>query len=178
MRKLFFILSLVTGSVCLNAQSFDNTVQNAFLISRMADKFHIQPRPLDDDLSIRVYSGLLDELDGERIFFLQEDIKKLTVWRLQLDDEIRNKQSGFLSQITGIYRQRLQQADTMIDHIAREPFTLEEVDNYNKTIKDVNGSVNTFNQLNNKVNNGRTQALNNWQETEKKFADDHMPHYH
>lgn len=123
MRKLFFILSFVTGSVCLNAQSFDNTVQNAFLISRMADKFHIQPRPLDDDLSIRVYTGLLDELDGERIFFLQEDIKKLAVWRLQLDDEIRNKQSGFLSQITGIYRQRLQQADTMIDHIARVPFT-------------------------------------------------------
>ncbi len=122
MRKLFFILSLVTGSVCLNAQSFDNTVQNAFLISRMADKFHIQPRPLDDELSIRVYTGLLDELDGERIFFLQEDIKKLAVWRLQLDDEIRNKQSGFLSQITGIYTQRLQQADTMIDHISRVPF--------------------------------------------------------
>ena len=56
--------------------------------------------------------------------------------------------------------------------------TKEEVDNYNKTIKDINGSTNTFNQLNNKVNNGRTQALNNWQETEKKFADDHMPHYH
>jgi hypothetical protein len=28
------------------------------------------------------------------------------------------------------------------------------------------------------LNSGRTQALNNWQETEKKFADDHMPHYH
>jgi hypothetical protein len=54
----------------------------------------------------------------------------------------------------------------------------EEVDTYNKAIKDINSSINTFNQLNTKVNNGRTQALNNWQETEKKFADDHMPHYH
>lgn len=54
----------------------------------------------------------------------------------------------------------------------------EEVDNYNKAIKDINGSVNTFNQLNTKVNKGRTQVVNNWQETEKKFADDHMPHYH
>ena len=61
---------------------------------------------------------------------------------------------------------------------ANSNHTKEEVDNYNKTIKDINGSINTFNQLNNKVNNGRTQALNNWQETEKKFADDHMPHYH
>ena len=61
---------------------------------------------------------------------------------------------------------------------ANSNHTKEEVDTYNKTIKDINGSINTFNQLNTKVNNGRTQALNNWQETEKKFADDHMPHYH
>jgi len=56
--------------------------------------------------------------------------------------------------------------------------TKEEVNSYNKAVKDINGSVNSFNQLNTKVNNGRTQALNDWQETEKKFADDHMPHYH
>jgi hypothetical protein len=60
----------------------------------------------------------------------------------------------------------------------RSDHTKEEVDGYNKAVKDINGSVNSFNQLNNKVNNGRTQALNNWNETEKKFADDHMPHYH
>lgn len=56
--------------------------------------------------------------------------------------------------------------------------TKDEVDNYNRAIKDINSSINAFNQLNTKVNNGRTQVLNNWTETEKKFADDHMPHYH
>ena len=61
---------------------------------------------------------------------------------------------------------------------ANSNHTKDEVDNYNKTIKDINGSINTFNQLNTKVNTGRTQALNTWQDTEKKFADDHMPHYH
>jgi hypothetical protein len=53
----------------------------------------------------------------------------------------------------------------------------DEVNAYNKAVKDINGSVNAFNQLNTKVNNGRTQALNNWQDAEKRFADDHMPHY-
>lgn len=55
--------------------------------------------------------------------------------------------------------------------------TKEEVDAYNKAVKDVNNSVNSFNQTNAMVNNGRTQVLNNWQDTEKKFADAHMPHY-
>jgi carboxyl-terminal processing protease len=90
----------------------------------MAEKFHVQPRPLDDQLSIRIYTGLLDDLDDQRIFFLQEDINKLATWRLQLDDEIANHRSGFLVLLTGIYKQRLQQADTMIDHIGRTAFPL------------------------------------------------------
>jgi len=55
--------------------------------------------------------------------------------------------------------------------------TKEEVDAYNKAVKDVNGAIGAFNQTNTMINNGRTQALNNWQEAEKKFADTHMPHY-
>jgi hypothetical protein len=55
--------------------------------------------------------------------------------------------------------------------------TREDVDAYNKAVKDINTSVNTFNQVNSKVNSGRTQVLNQWQDAEKRYADDHMPHY-
>jgi hypothetical protein len=55
--------------------------------------------------------------------------------------------------------------------------TQEEVNTYNKAVKDMNNSINSFNQTNTAVNNGRNQAINNWQDTEKKFADEHMPHY-
>jgi len=51
------------------------------------------------------------------------------------------------------------------------------VNAYNKAVKDVNASVGGFNQVNSKVNNGRTQALNGWTETESKFAEEHMPRY-
>lgn len=53
----------------------------------------------------------------------------------------------------------------------------DDVDTYNKAVKDINNAVNSFNQTNNKVNNGRNQMVKNWQDTEKRFADDHMPHY-
>jgi len=90
----------------------------------MVEKFHIQPRALDDDLSARVYAGLLTELDGQHIFFLQDDISRLAVWRLKLDDEIRDQHSTFLSLLTGIYKQRVQQADTMLDNIGAKPLNL------------------------------------------------------
>ena len=88
----------------------------------MVEKFHIQPRPLDDELSTRVYMGLLKELDGQHIFFLQEDISRLVVWRQRLDDEIAGRQTNFLSLVTSIYKQRILQADTMVDHIGGKPF--------------------------------------------------------
>jgi hypothetical protein len=55
--------------------------------------------------------------------------------------------------------------------------TKEDVDAYNKAVKEFNEGVNTYNQINNKVNKERTQVLNNWESAEKKFADTHMPYY-
>jgi hypothetical protein len=55
--------------------------------------------------------------------------------------------------------------------------TQPDVDTYNKAVKDMNSSINAFNQTNNKVNNGRTQAVNEWTSAEKDFANQHMPHY-
>lgn len=55
--------------------------------------------------------------------------------------------------------------------------TQADVDAYNKAVNDINAAVKTFNQTNQKVNAGRTQVINGWTDTEKKFADEHMPKY-
>jgi len=122
MRKvsIFWIL-VITGCVC-KAQSVDKTAQDIYMISRMAEKFHVQPHPLDDEMSSRIYSRLLDDLDDERIIFLQDDINKLSAYKLQLDDEILNKRTVFLQLLVDIYKERLLQADSMMDKVAKTPF--------------------------------------------------------
>jgi hypothetical protein len=55
--------------------------------------------------------------------------------------------------------------------------TKADVDAYNKSVNDLNASVKSFNQTNNLVNTSRTQTLSDWTNTEKSFADQHMPHY-
>lgn len=59
----------------------------------------------------------------------------------------------------------------------RNEQTKESVNAYNKTVKEVNTATSAFNETNNKVNKERNEALNKWNEGEKKFMDDHMPHY-
>ncbi len=120
-REWLLLLSLLTVSN-LAAQTTEQKVRDAFLITRMAEKFHVQPRPLDVQMSDALYRQLLESLDEERIFFLQEDINKLSAFRFKLADEIKNRQPAFLQLLMSIYKQRLSQADTITDNICKKPF--------------------------------------------------------
>lgn len=117
-----FCLSLIFSA---SAQWADTKATDAYLITRMAAKFHIAPRPLDKDMSAAVYSTVLKELDEERIFFTQGDIARLAAYQYTLDQEILNRRSDFLQLLTNIYQQRLTQVDTMVDHIAAKPFNFQ-----------------------------------------------------
>lgn len=55
--------------------------------------------------------------------------------------------------------------------------TQADVDAYNKSVKDINNAVKTFNETNQRVNTSRATAVNDFNETQRKFSDDHMPHY-
>ena len=118
----FFIFFCLVLHFTIKAQSFQKTVQDAYLITRMAEKFHIQPRVLDGEMSAGIYSQLLEALDDQRIFFTQKDILALSVYQFRLDEEIGKQQSGFLQLLVDIYKQRLIQVDTMIDHISGKAF--------------------------------------------------------
>ena len=113
---LLFFLSV-------NAQTPDNKVTDAYLITRMVEKFHVQPRPLDKTMSAAIYTTMLRELDDQRIFFTQGDIAKLSVFRYTLDEEIRGRKTAFLQLLIGLFQQRLLESDTMIDRLTLKPFT-------------------------------------------------------
>lgn len=55
--------------------------------------------------------------------------------------------------------------------------TKEEVDAYNKAVKEINNAVAVSNEAGNKNNEGRNQVIDNWNEAEKNFNDAHTPYY-
>ncbi len=109
-------------AVFLPAQQFNVAVKNAFIVTRMAEKFHVQPRALNDEFSSNIFDQLLKQLDEDKIFFTTDDISNLSKYKFEIDDEIKNRQSTFLSAITKIYGDRISSADTMIDNICKNPF--------------------------------------------------------
>ena len=115
------------SDVC-EAQPVNKAVGNAYIITRMAEKFHVQPRPVNDTFSNDLFNRFLNDLDEERIYFNREDLARLSAYSLQLDDQVKQKKTDFLKVLIPIYQKRLQQADSLIDVISktRLNFTLAE----------------------------------------------------
>ncbi|HEY4877351.1 MAG TPA: hypothetical protein VIH86_17360 [Puia sp.] len=84
-----------------------------------------------------------------------------------------------MAQLSDYYlkQEEFEKSKKEFDSKSQNSRTKEDVDNYNKFIKDINAAVNSFNQTNTKINKKRTEIINNWQDNEKKFTDEHMPHY-
>jgi carboxyl-terminal processing protease len=126
-RGLIIAVGMALAST-LTAQTIDQKTTDAWLISRMAEKYHVSPRPLDKEMSAAIFSRMLDGLDGQRLIFMADDIRQLSTYRLTLDEEILNHRTVFLTLVAGLYKQRLTQTDSLIDGITAKPFdfTLHE----------------------------------------------------
>ncbi len=51
-----------------------------------------------------------------------------------------------------------------------------DIDNYNKAVNDVNQAGKEYNNVNNEVNKKRSDMLDNWNTTVKRYWDNHMPY--
>jgi hypothetical protein len=55
--------------------------------------------------------------------------------------------------------------------------TKKDVDAYNDGVKEINKATDTYNDINKKMNSQRNDLQKKWDDTEKTFADAHMPYY-
>jgi carboxyl-terminal processing protease len=131
MRVLVTLAAAMLLTTLAGAQSaFIKAATDAFVITRMAEKFHLQPKPLDDAFSSSTFDRLLQKIDAEKIFFTLEDIQQLVPYRLKIDDELLSRQTNYLQLLSGIYEKRLKQTDTLLDQLSRSVFEFNTVEKF------------------------------------------------
>ena len=120
LRAALFVLLFLP--ILSNAQTTEKVANEAFVITRMVNKFHVEPRQLNASFSADVFKGMLDKADDDHIFFTQNDIRRLNPYRAVIADEIKQRNTAYLDLFISIYKQRLRQTDSLIDIIAKSPF--------------------------------------------------------
>jgi carboxyl-terminal processing protease len=112
------------------SQLLKKTVDKAYVITRLVDKFHVQPRPIDQRFSADLFSSMLASLDENRIYFLASDIDRLGAFQNILNTLLLDRRADFLTVLTSLFIQRIGQTDSLIKQICETPFDLSHPDSY------------------------------------------------
>jgi len=113
-----------------NAQLTRHTADIAFTITRMAEIYHIQPRPVNRIFSSDLFDQLILALDGDRIYFSQADINQLSVYRYDLDVQLMHRKDDFLKMLIAVYVKKINQTDSMLVYFSGKKFDLNLPESY------------------------------------------------
>jgi carboxyl-terminal processing protease len=103
MKKISLAFFLTAFS--LFAQNDAKTCVLLTKITKLIQSEHMQPKPIDDSLSVFVFDSFIDALDPSRNIFLKSEYESLSLkYRLNLDDLIHTNDCSFLSDIVTVYK--------------------------------------------------------------------------
>lgn len=97
-------------------------------IGSLLEQEHYSPKPINDAFSKEVYKKYLNDLDGEKILFLQSDIKEFKKFETTIDDEIHGSAILFAPTVSAVFDKRIPELIGMYKEILSQPFdfTAEE----------------------------------------------------
>jgi carboxyl-terminal processing protease len=129
------IFSLLTAFVLLSflytrAQPTRQAADLAFTITRMAEIYHVQPRTVDKVFSRDLFNQMIRALDADKIYFNAEDIRQLSNYEYELDDQLLNKKDDFLKQLVLLYTRKINKTDSLIDKLSGYHFDLNLNESY------------------------------------------------
>jgi len=113
-----------------SAQLTRSTAEMAFTITRMAEIYHVQPRPVDKVFSNDLFIQLIRALDADKIYFSAEDIRNLSSYQYVLNDELLGKKEDFLKQLIILFSKKINQTDSILDKLSRTRIDLNRNEIY------------------------------------------------
>jgi carboxyl-terminal processing protease len=94
--------------VSATAQEHKNACDVFSKINHVLQTRHVQPKPVDDSLSVYVFNTVVEGLDENHILFLSEDYEKLLVHRYKIDDYLKSGDCSFFSDFIATYKMALE----------------------------------------------------------------------
>ena len=101
------------------------------IISYVLDRGHYDPKEINDAFSENVYVNYLDNLDGQRRFFLNADIRSFESYRYKVDDELNNAQINFFNLTYNKLTERMKQVEGFYKELLKKPFDFNKKEEIN-----------------------------------------------
>lgn len=93
-----------------------------YVLKNMLTRFHFVEKDLNDDFSEVVFHNFIDGLDPSKRYFTQEDIRKFSKYKYQIDNQIRNENLAFYNLVYGRFTEKIKSAKQYYGKLLEAPF--------------------------------------------------------
>jgi carboxyl-terminal processing protease len=130
---LFFSVLLLSVLVAAFYPKADSSQKEAILmrtIFSFMNQLHYQPQEVNDEFSEEFFDLYLERINAKR-YLTKEDIVKLTPYREQLDDEVRQSSYTFFDQSLDMLEANLKKIQVFNEEILAQPFDFNRKEEIN-----------------------------------------------
>ncbi len=105
-------------------------VRATALITRIIEKHHYRPQPLDDHLSAEIFKRYLKSLDPNKSYFTAQDVAALDHYRTTLDDALREARLQPAFEIFRLFRRRAEERGAYAASLLKRQFDFTRDEDY------------------------------------------------
>ena len=119
---------MVCLPLLLFSQTETNPCETIAKINTLIQANHYKPKPVDDSLSVYVFTTFLNNLDDDNSLLIESDIIELKKYKLQIDDNIKEQNCDFLHVFYKSYTKAINRYSKIITALRSEPFPLNSTE--------------------------------------------------
>ena len=132
-NNLKYLIPLLVGTIVVLSFKLlgpqEEKEQVIFSLIRDAlTNVHLQPRPVDNELSIEVYENYLESMDYNKLFLTTEDLDTLYTYRLLLDDALNENNTAFFELSYTLVSAGIERSKNIYTELLEEPFDYTTVE--------------------------------------------------
>ncbi len=124
--KVLFLAAFVAAASCsFTTKEFDDPDKDKILldlITYVLQKGHYESKDIDDSFSEGVYTDFINGLDPLKRYFLASDIEEFSVYKTEIDDQIKNKELTFFNAVHSRFIKRMDEVKGMYEKLLNKPF--------------------------------------------------------
>ena len=95
----FFIAIIIFGFSFSNKKFSDPNKEKLLIevVKYVVEKGHYNSIEIDDDISEKIFDSYIEQLDAQKRFFLQSDIRQFEKYKYKLDDQLKEYDLTFFN---------------------------------------------------------------------------------
>jgi carboxyl-terminal processing protease len=130
---LVLLLLLAFASCSFTSKTFSDPDKDKLLIqviTYVLERGHFDPKEMNDDFSVGVYTDFLEQLDPLKRYFHKSDIEEFEKFKTELDDQLKEYDISFFNLTHERLLERIEESKSIYKDILDKPFDYSVAETY------------------------------------------------